>query len=242
MKFNLLASFTLSLVLTPSVLADVWISPLAIEKQIQQYVEETQTEVSKDKKIHWHVTCFKLPQQNVVMPGEDLQVVIFGNQTDMAVNRKNIHVHLKTELAEQALVIPVKVQAEKQVWVATELVAAKENLTAAKLKKQTLLLDDLGLYALSGDQDINKLTARVCLQPGKVVDTRQVIVQPVVFQNEPVRLEMMMANGVKITTVATALQNGAVGDMVLIKRTMPNKKLARHKAKVISHNTVAIEM
>lgn len=220
--------------------ADVTVTPELISEKVSAFVQEST--VLEDPEAILHVDILRLPITPMALKGETLNFLFTDTRTTPYATRGIIQVTLTTEGETKQIGVPIRVSIEKPVWVSKKLIRAKEPLSLKNVTLQRKRLELEAPYSIGAKENITGYISRINIPPGSVLDVRKLKLSPAVTRNERVRMVMMLANGIKVSTYGIALETGAVGHKIRVSQGLENTKGRIYTAEIIDNNTVMVRI
>jgi flagella basal body P-ring formation protein FlgA len=142
--------------------------------------------------------------------------------------------------------VPVRIRIFRPVWVAKSAIPAQTVLSPSQFKQesrdisqayQTMIPTDLAAM------NLNQYKARVSIRPGAMLDARQIARVPDIQRMADVRIVLTNQQGMAISVIGEALQDGLVGDSIRVRYRSANAiRPKEYMGKVVSKNRVIVEI
>jgi len=187
--------------------------------------------------LNLHLTNYKNFEYKILnMPKDYSAIKIIDNKTfKLKGNLVYIPVHITTKGRAINTYISVKVKLFKEVLVSKKTIRRKENLSKNNFK--TVIKDVAQLYGkpISDLASINKYRSKVNIIKGEILTRKKIEKIPLIKIGDKIKASVIKEN-VLIQTDAISLQEGSIGDMIIVE-IAGNKKI---KAKVHDSKNVII--
>lgn len=133
---------------------------------------------------------------------------------------------------------PVVVKAYQDVLVASCFINREKQITSNVVKVKKLEISNTLGYQLKPEALNNNVIAKKAFSEGEIIDKRFVKLRPDVLRNDRVTV-MFNTSNLSITTDATALSDGVVGDNICVMNKNYNKV---YTGKIIGENKVLVKI
>lgn len=172
---------------------------------------------------------------------EEIQIRIESPLTTMYSNRSIIQLTFEGPQGQISILrVPVELHIEKSVWVVQSTISAGHHLNGGDVKLETRDVSMTYEHAVGSELSPNLYEARVNLRPGDVLDKRKINLPPDVRRNEEVRITLSNGQGLAISVVGMAMQDGRIGDTIKVKHQ--RDKTRYYTATVTNKNQVLVEI
>ncbi len=226
--------------LCPAVYADVFLSPKALSEKIKNHIQSL-VELP-DPEASLEVEVLSIPTEALHLKGENLEILFEENQTAPSSSRTIVQLTLSTEAETRRIGVPVRLMVDKPVWVARQMIRAKEPLTLKNVMQQTKRLDYGHDNTLKAQDNILQYYSRMNISAGTILNANNVSLAPAVHANDEVKLIMALASGVNITLLGTAMETGPVGKKIRVKQELANRKVRILNAEVVGKDLVMVRL
>jgi flagella basal body P-ring formation protein FlgA len=172
----------------------------------------------------------------------DIKLEANSHLSENFTNRTIVSVRMTTPdgLARQ-VGVPVKLDVTRPVWVVKRPMTAGEVVNKSALALESREIGQLAPYVLGSDDDLSDFQSRVCLKPGEILDSRKLVHPPAVRRNDDVRITLITGQqGMAITLVGTALEDGRIGQTIRVRNPVNKQKV--YAATVIDKKRVKVEL
>lgn len=245
LKLNLLVLLLIGLILVGLGWFDQWadakvlLPSEALQERVKDYVLTSTDLPDTDSEL---IVEIIQPPPAVSLEGHQINITLHDRRVTPIPYRALIEVVITTECDRTMLHVPVKVSVEKEVWVAKSLIRARTPISAKTVELQRRRLDHNHDYALPKSDDPQAWVAITNLQPGAMLDTRQIKPEPAVRSQQTVSILMKSGGGAAIRFLGKALQDGAVGDTVRVSQTDRDNKTKIYTGRVIKKQHVIVTL
>ena len=212
----------------------------SIEQKVTQYIITSTSLTDPNAKLV--IECQNLPTAPVVLPGDELNISLEDHRATPIPYNTIVHVTLSTEQGTTHMGIPVKVWVERPVWVTTKLVPSKTPLTMADVRLETKRLSQSEALTLSQQEPITTYTSKMNVPAGTVLDLNHVRKIPLVTRQRETRIILSMGNGVQVTAMGEALEDGGQGQQVKVMQKRDGQKMKIYTGQVMGKNVVLVKL
>ena len=222
----------------------VTVNPAALNKQIELFSiqEKKKTVAINNTKDVWSVDNLKPVLKAICLKGSKLDIRMQLANNYPSAMRNIVNVTLKTDSEVRKLAFPIAMQLEREVWVIKNYVSARTPLRKSDFTLENRNIKDDPSFYLGSESNPSQWMARINLSPGTILDRRQVETKPTIYQNDQIHLLIHLSGGINITVQATALQNGAIGDRIRIRRWITPQHATYYIATVTGQNSAEMDM
>lgn len=133
---------------------------------------------------------------------------------------------------------PVVVKAYQNVLIASCFINREKTIDSSVVRTERREISNNIGYALNADAINKSIVAKKFFSEGELIDKRFVKLRPDVLRNATVTVEFS-TNNLAITTDATALSDGTIGDSICIINKNYNKV---YTGKIIGENRVLVKI
>ena len=139
--------------------------------------------------------------------------------------------------------VPFTVSVHKPVWVVKNTIPANTPVTRRDLVLENRSVGRYAEHVVGNELDLSRYITRVNLQPGEMLDKRQLVMPPDIKRNDPVHIMIDAGNGINVSVMGEALADGRIGQTIRVKHMGPNRRKPRYfNAEVVARNRVLVHM
>ena len=202
-----------------------------IAKQVnEQYKQYTDAQLN--------VAVVALPFQELTLPDGKINFVIESTANKfMARDLEKVSVYVNNKFIK-TFNAPVVVKAYENVLVASCFINIETPLTSENVIVKKLEISHTFGYQLKQESLNKEILAKKAFREGEMIDKRFVKLKPDVVRNANVNV-VFNTNNLSISTEATALSNGMVGDNICIMNKNYNKI---YTGKIVGENKVLVKI
>ena len=212
----------------------------SIEQKVTQYILESTT--LTDPKAKLIIECQNLPTAPVELPGDELNVSMEDHRATPIPYNTIVHMTFSTEQGSTRIGIAVKVWVERPVWVTTKLIPSKTPLTMADVRLETKRLSQTEAMTLGQQEAVTAYTSKMNVPAGTVLDLNHVRKIPLVTRQHEIRIILSMGNGVQVTAMGEAIEDGAQGQQIKVMQKREGQKAKIYTGQVMGKNVVLVKL
>lgn len=212
----------------------------SIEQKVTQYILNSTT--LTDPKAKLIIECQNLPTAPVELPGDELNISMEDHRATPIPYNTIVHITFSTEQGTTRIGVPVKVWVERPVWVTTKLIPSKTPLTMADVRLETKRLSLTEALTLGQQEAVTAYTSKMNVPAGTVLDLNHVRKIPLVTRQHEVRIILALGNGVQVTAMGEAIEDGAQGQQIKVMQKREGQKSKIYTGQVMGKNVVLVKL
>lgn len=213
-----------------TVMRDSEVKSVIVKQVSEQYKKYTDAQLN--------VEVVALPFQELVLPDGKINFVIESTANKfMARDLEKVSVYVNNKFIK-TFNAPIVVKAYEDVLVASCFINIEKPLTSGNVVVKKLEISHTLGYQLKKEALNKEILAKKAFREGEMIDKRFVKLKPDIVRNANVTV-VFNTNNLSISTEATALSSGMVGDNICIMNKNYNKV---YTGKIIGENKVLVKI
>lgn len=179
-----------------------------------------------------------LPFRDLTLPEGRVSFVVTPSMDKfMARDLEKVFVYVEDKLVE-TFNAPVVIKVWENVLVASCFINREEQINPKVVTIKKMEISNTMQYPLRADALCKDILAKKAFREGEIIDKRFVKLRPDVLRNSCVTV-LFNTNNLTISTEATALSDGVIGDNICLMNKNYNRT---YKGKVIGENKVLVKI
>lgn len=213
-----------------SVLGNSEVKNIIAEQVAENYKKYT------DAKLEIEVVA--LPFRDLTLPEGRVSFIVTPSfDRFMARDLEKVFVYVNDKLVE-TFNAPIVVKAWENVLVASCFINREEQINPNVVSIKKMEVSNILQYPLRADALGKDILAKKAFREGEIIDKRFVKLRPDILRNSCVTV-LFNTNNLTISTEATALSDGIIGDSICLINRNYNRT---YKGKVVGENKVLVKI
>lgn len=185
-----------------------------------------------------NVDVVALPFKDISLPNGKISIIVKSSVDKfMPRDLEKVSIFVDNKLF-RTFNAPVVVKAYQNVLIASCFINREKTIDSSVVRIERREISNNIGYALNADAINKNIVAKKFFSEGELIDKRYVKLRPDVLRNATVTVEFN-TNNLAITTDATALSDGTIGDNICIINKNYNKV---YTGKIIGENKVLVKI